>query len=89
MSANLGASFAMSQLQFWGVEMDKLTISVDESGWPVSAARAGMKKPLFTFGISDFVSVIVNSFVPRWGGKQSVSNCAGHSPTPTARGRGF
>jgi hypothetical protein len=71
MSANLGASFAMSQLQFWGMEMDKPTISVDESGWPVSAAWAGMKKPLFTSRIGSFASVKVDSFVPR-SGEQTV-----------------
>src|ERR1035437_5538156 len=65
MSANLGASFGMSQLQFWGMEMDKPTISVDENDWPVSAAWAAMKKPLFTSGIGDFVSVKVNSFADR------------------------
>lgn len=49
------------------MEMDKPTISVDENDWPVSAAWAAMKKPLFTSGIGDFVSVKVNSFAPRWG----------------------
>ncbi len=46
---------------------DKPTIVVDENGWPVSAAWAGMKQPLFTSGIGDFVAVKVNSFAPRWG----------------------
>ncbi len=46
---------------------DKPTVVVDENGWPVSAAWAGMKQPLFTSGIGDFVAVKVNSFAPRWG----------------------
>ncbi len=45
---------------------DKPTINVDENGWPVSAAWAGMQKPLFTAGMGDFVSVKVNAFAPRW-----------------------
>ena len=45
---------------------DKPTVNVNENGWPVSAMWAGMKKPLFTSGIGDFVSVKVNAFAPRW-----------------------
>lgn len=35
-------------------------------GWPDSATWPGMKRPLFTRGFGDFVSVQVNAFAPRW-----------------------
>ena len=46
--------------------LDKPTVTVDANGWPVSAAWTGMKQPLFTAGLGDFVSVKVNAFAPRW-----------------------
>jgi hypothetical protein len=42
------------------------TVSLDHLGWPVSATWNGMKKPLFTAGLGDFVAVQVNAFTPRW-----------------------
>ena len=41
-------------------------VTADTHGWPASAVWPGMKKPLFTEGIGDFVSVKVNAFAPRW-----------------------
>lgn len=45
---------------------DQPMVELDENGWPVSAVWPGMKKPLFTAGLGDFVSVKVNAFAPRW-----------------------
>jgi hypothetical protein len=44
----------------------KPTVTTDEQGWPATATWPGMKQPLFTAGLGDFVSVKVNSFAPRW-----------------------
>ncbi len=41
-------------------------VNVDKHGWPTEATWRGMKKPLFTTGLGDFVSVKVNAFAPRW-----------------------
>jgi hypothetical protein len=45
---------------------DKPTITVDEQGWPTSASWPGMKQPLFTAGLGDFVAVKVKAFAPRF-----------------------
>ncbi|MHB1307896.1 MAG: glycoside hydrolase family 38 N-terminal domain-containing protein [Limisphaerales bacterium] len=42
------------------------TIKLDAQGWPTDARWPGMKQPLFTAGLGDFVSVKVNAFAPRW-----------------------
>jgi hypothetical protein len=44
----------------------KPEIALNELGWPVSAVWPGMKKPLFTDGVGDFVAVRVKAFAPRW-----------------------
>lgn len=41
-------------------------VTTDERGWPSSATWPGMKQPLFTTGLGDFVAVKVNAFAPRW-----------------------
>ena len=61
-----GFSSARKRLEDTPPSPDKPTVNVDENGWPVSATWPGMKKPLFTAGFGDFVSVKVNAFAPRW-----------------------
>ena len=41
-------------------------VELDDQGWPVAATWPGMKKPLFTTGLGDFVAVRVKGFAPRW-----------------------
>ena len=41
-------------------------VQTNAQGWPVAALWPGMKQPLFTDGLGDFVSVKVNAFAPRW-----------------------
>jgi hypothetical protein len=41
-------------------------VPTDASGWPLSAAWQGMKKPLFLAGLGDFASVGLKGFAPRW-----------------------
>ena len=43
-----------------------LEIKADAQGWPETASWTGMKRPLFTSGLGDFVAVKVNAFAPRW-----------------------
>ncbi len=38
----------------------------DSSGWPVSVGWKGMRRPLFTQGLGDFLSVRPVGFAPRW-----------------------
>jgi hypothetical protein len=45
---------------------DQPKVEVDADGWPTTASWPGMKQPLFTAGVGDFVSVKVNAFAPRW-----------------------
>jgi len=45
---------------------DKPVVTVDENGWPASATWTGMKQPLFTAGLGDFVAVKVKAFAPRF-----------------------
>jgi len=41
-------------------------VEVDGRGWPTGAWWEGMKRPLFTAGVGDFVAVKVKAFAPRW-----------------------
>jgi hypothetical protein len=41
-------------------------VELDDQSWPVAATWPGMKRPLFTAGLGDFVAVRVKGFAPRW-----------------------
>jgi hypothetical protein len=41
-------------------------VELDDQGWPLAATWPGMKRPLFTAGLGDFVAVRVKGFAPRW-----------------------
>ena len=67
-----GNSFRKFQLDAQAVSEPKRdgsakpTVDLDERGWPKSARWPGMKQPLFTEGLADFLAVSVEGFAPRW-----------------------